>query len=118
LQAAASGVESARHLARAERDARQLRREDAPWARAFGLRLEAGLALARGDDTRARELFERALPALDDSGLALQAAVMRRHLGRLLGGEEGRRLVTQAESLMRERGVVNVEATARMYGVA
>jgi hypothetical protein len=117
LLAATTGVDASRHLARAERDARALAREDAPWARAFGSRLRAGIALARGDDTRAMHLLEQALPALDDSGLALQAAVMRRRLGQLRGGDDGQRLVLQAEALMVERGVAEVEATARVYGV-
>jgi tetratricopeptide (TPR) repeat protein len=117
LQAAVSGIERASHLAQVERDARALLREDAPWARAYGQRLQAGLALARGDREGAVALFERALPALDDSGLALHAAVVRRRLGELQGGTDGQRLIAQSNTLMRERGVVNIDATARVYGV-
>jgi hypothetical protein len=47
----------------------------------------------------------------------LHAAVVRRRLGELQGGTDGQRLIAQSDTLMRERGVVNVDATARVYGV-
>lgn len=117
LQAAAVGIDRARHLAQVERDARALVREDAPWARAFGQRLQGGVSLLRGDVEHAVSQFERALPALDASGLALHAAVIRRRVGELRGGDDGRQLAAQSEALLRTRGVVNLEATARAFGV-
>lgn len=117
VAAAASGIDRSRHLARAERDARSLAREDAPWAQAFGKRLAGGIALVRGDERTGATLLRESLAGLDDAGLALQAAAVRRRLGQLLGGDEGHALITGAETLFAERGIADIEATTRLFSV-
>ena len=117
LAAAAARIDPKHHLARAERDAKHLDGERAEWASAFACRLRAGVALARGDDARAVEQLRSALPALDHANLVLQSTAIRRRLGGLVGGDEGRILIADAESLMRERGVVDFDAVTRLFAI-
>jgi hypothetical protein len=117
LAAAAAGIDRDRHLARAARDARLIEREGSPWTAGYVARLEAGLAAVRGEPERAERGLRVAHAALDSSGLLLQGAAARRQLGMLIGGDEGRQLADSASALMRDRQVVNVDATTRMLGV-
>ena len=117
LAAAAEGIEPARHLQRAARDADSLAGERAPWASALAHRLRAGIALQRGDDGAAVQWLRSALPALDEADMVIQSAAIRRRLGSLVGGDEGRDLIQRAESVMRARGVVDIESTTRLFAV-
>ena len=113
--AAASGIDVQRHLARAERDLRSLQREGAVWTDAFASRLRGGIELARGNQDEAAAAWRAAIPGLEAAGLALQVAALRRRLGQLVGGDEGRALSALGEATMRERSVADIEATTRMY---
>ena len=110
-----SGGERRTLLARARRDLRLLSREGATWTDAVANRLRGCIAIAEGDHATALQAWRAAVPGLDASGLAVQAAALRRRLGETTGGDEGRALVTGADRVMRERGVVDVEALTRMY---
>jgi hypothetical protein len=116
VAAATAGIDRKRHLRRAERDLRALERERSPWTDGFAARLRGALCAARGDDAGAVTAYRAAIPALETSGLTLQAAAVQRRLGQALGGDDGKRLVSGAESLMRERSVADVEGVTRMYG--
>ncbi len=118
LQAAAAGVDRARHLARAARDVRAISRERCSWAAGYVERLNAGLAHARGDDAGAIRALETAETSLASAGLALQATIARRQRGLLAGGSAGGALVESADAAMHSRGVVNVDAMSAMLGVA
>jgi len=115
LAAAASGIDVNRHMARAERDLRSLQRERAVWTDAFAHRLRGGIELARGNADEAAAAWRAAIPGLEAAGLALQVAALRRRLGQLLGGDEGRDLNALGEATMRERSVSDIDATTRMY---
>ena len=117
LAAAAAGIDRERHLARAARDARVIARERGTWTAGYVERLQAGLAMVRGDTESAKRSLQAAEAALDSAGLVLQAAVARRQLGMLIGGDDGRLLVDSADAFMRARAVVNVEAMSRMLGI-
>jgi hypothetical protein len=108
-------VDRAQHLARADRDARALGQERAEWTDAFALRVKAGVQQVRGDEAGAIASLRAALPGLDRGGFAVQAAAVRRRLGQLTGGDEGRALVGAGEELMRERSIADIEAATRMY---
>ena len=114
LAAAAVGIDRERHIARAARDARVIARERSTWTVGHVERLQAGLAVLRGDTEVAERSLRSAEAALDSSGLVLQAAVARRQRGLLVGGDHGRQLVAEAVAFMRARAVVNVEAMSRM----
>jgi hypothetical protein len=118
LAAAAAGIDRTTSLARAARDARLIEREGGGWITGYVARLRAGLAAVRGDAAAAERELRSAHAALDASGLVLQAAVARRQLGLLIGGDEGRQLVVDSASLLRDRDVADVDAITRMLGVA
>ncbi len=115
IAAAASGIDRERHLARAERDVRALDRERTPWVDAFAHRIRAGILLVRGDHDGAVKALRSSLPGLDEAGLSLQAAAVKRKLGALVGGTEGNTLSASANASMRERGIADPDALTRMY---
>jgi hypothetical protein len=108
LRAAAHGHRDRRVMLRvAGRDARRLVRTGTPWLVALGLTNAAGVAAARGDIDRARQLLVDAVQRCDEQALGGWAAAARCQLGRLLGGDEGRTLVEHGERWLVERGTAN-----------
>jgi tetratricopeptide (TPR) repeat protein len=94
-------------LREAERAARRVERERIPSKTALATLLRAGIAGALSDTDRAATLLRAAAPAIDAADMALNAAAARRTLGKLLGGDEGRALVDQAEAWMRSESIKN-----------
>jgi serine/threonine protein kinase len=92
-------------LRAAERDARLLRRERVAWAEAQAQLVRAGVAMGRHDAGGARQLLEDAAGRLDAAGLRLHAAAARRRLGELVAGDQGRRLLEQADAWMKGQNV-------------
>ncbi len=92
-------------ISMAEAACRKLRREKADHAGPLALLLEAGLDSCRDDEARALECLTQATAAFEGQGLALFAAAGRRRCGELVGGDQGRELVAQADRWMREQGV-------------
>jgi hypothetical protein len=102
-------------LRRARRDAHRLRREPSDCAKSLGNGLLAALAVAHGDRDEASALLRSALAGFDRWNLELRAASIRRHLGTLVGGGEGRDLIAEADARMGKEGVVNPARMASMY---
>jgi serine/threonine protein kinase len=98
-------------LKAAERDARLLEREKVPWSRALAKLIRGGIAARRGDGNAAKALFAAAASACDDVSMKLFAAAARRRLGELLGGDEGRMLMTKADDCMKHQ---TIKDSARM----
>ncbi len=92
-------------LRAAERDARLLERERVAWADALAGLVRACVAWARGDAGKAAGLLRNAAADLDAAEMRLHAAAARRHLGPVVGGDEGRAAVTQADEWMRGQGI-------------
>lgn len=67
---------------------------------------EAGLACARGRRVQADQLLRRCVEEFDRVDMGVHAAVARRRLGELTGGERGAALSAEADDAMRERGIV------------
>jgi hypothetical protein len=67
--------------------------------------MRAGAAACRGDGDRARALLVESLAALEQAELAMEAAAVRRRLGQLTGGDEGRALVEAADAAMEAQGI-------------
>jgi hypothetical protein len=105
--AATSGIDPKPFLRAAEDDCRRLEREKKPWPVAIALLVRAGTAAVRGDRTRAAALLRDVAERLNARAMPLHAAAARRQLGNILGGEEGHALVAQADSELRQRGIVN-----------
>jgi hypothetical protein len=85
-------------LAEVESIAKRLRRERRTWVIGMAALLEGAAAAMRGDSARAAELLEVAAGTLDRADMRLHAALARRERGRLIGGDEGRTLLSEAHS--------------------
>ena len=80
--------------------ARQLERERIGYADVFAALIRAGIAARNGDADATAARLRRAVGLSEDVGMKLCAAAGRRHLGRLIGGDEGSALVASAEGWM------------------
>jgi hypothetical protein len=117
LLAAASGAPAAargRLLARARRDCRWLARRRYPWNRAYGLLAAAGLDALLGALDPARRKLEAAVASLDQVQTRMYAAAARRRLGRLVGGDQGQRVLAEGTAFMTAQGVVDPERMTLM----
>lgn len=103
------------HLAKAEQDARALERENAPWATAVARLVSAGVHARRGDTARSIATLQSAIVLLDETEMPLFATAARRALGLSLGGDEGQKLVAEADEWMRARGVEDPARFARVF---
>ena len=81
-----------------------------PWV----AHLEACIAAARGDVSRAADGFARAAPLFDAIRVPIWAAA-RFQLARLRGGEEGRALHLEAARVYSEQGVRDPGRLARLF---
>jgi len=107
LGMAAKGEKPEPYLREAEQRARRIERENMPYANALAKLLHAGAAVIRGDRERADDLLVKAAEALDGVDMMLFAAVARRRLGELRGGDEGRSLVDAANAWMTGQQISN-----------
>lgn len=92
-------------LRSAERDALDIHRERMPWSAPLGSLLLSGVSSVRGDDGIAVSRAREAVRGFDAADMALHAAVSRRTLGKLVGGDEGAGLARQAEEWMASQAV-------------
>ena len=114
LAAAVYAADPAAFLDAALRCARRLEREKSLFAPLLAKGIRAGAAACRGDTASAVRLLSQAAPGFESLDMHLHAAAMRRRLGRLLGGDEGRVLVEQADAWMAAQTIRN---PARMTAV-
>jgi serine/threonine protein kinase len=112
--ALADAPESESLLEEALSDSRRLERERVHWADALAALARAGIASIRGDwkQTARRLGFAASSFALTD--MTLYAAVSRRCLGTILGGEKGKALVDSADAWMREQKIEDPAGFAAM----
>ncbi|MBI4509958.1 MAG: hypothetical protein HY698_10020 [Deltaproteobacteria bacterium] len=110
LGAACANSPAKKHLiAQAEKDARSLHRENAPWATALATLVQAGIATSLGNQERAAEFFADAERGLEAVHMSLHAACARWQRGLLLGGDDGRALVDSATLWMLGEAIKNPE---------
>jgi len=74
----------------------------------------AGVAFATGDHGAAAAELRSAIGRFESTGMALHAAVARRRLGAVVGGDEGRALTAEAEAWMTRAGITNADGLVRM----
>jgi tetratricopeptide (TPR) repeat protein len=115
LAAACRAPMAAALLHRAERDARRLARENSNCAPVFARIITAGIEEMRGNHIGAESLLSAASTELGALGLVLRAAAVRRHLGMLLGGTKGSRLIDESNECMGQEQVRNAQRVAAMY---
>jgi hypothetical protein len=115
VAAAAGALEPAPLRCEALADAKRLEAEGTPWSLASAHLVRGMLAQAAGDDTRALELLKDAAARFEAAGMALCAASVRRQLGRLIGGDEGKSLVDGADAWMRAQEIRRPDRMAEVY---
>jgi serine/threonine protein kinase/tetratricopeptide (TPR) repeat protein len=113
LAAGEQGMETERLLNVAERIAGQIAGEKVRWADPFVPLLRAGIASVRGDSSRAVDFLKVAAVGFDAVDMSLYANAARRHLGQLVGGDEGQTLVAAADEWMTKQLVKKPELLAR-----
>ena len=114
LQVAASGRERATMLAAAERWTGKIEREGAPWAAPMVSVSRAAIAELRGESERGAALLETAIAGFDAVEMGLHAAVARRRLGQLIGGDSGATLVRAADLWMTDQRIKSPVAMSRL----
>jgi tetratricopeptide (TPR) repeat protein len=84
----------------AARDARRIERRNMPWANPLARLIRAGIAAVAIQKEEALKLLAKAEAELIAADMELYAAAARRRRGQLLGGDEGRVLVGEADAWM------------------
>jgi hypothetical protein len=113
-QAPAGSPARRQAAAEARRHARGLLRSPVPAGRAATGLLLAGACELDGDVDGAIAVLRRTLEALERVELMLYAHGVRRRLGQLVGGDEGRALVAAADAALAGQGVVDPARLAAM----
>ncbi len=98
----------------AEAEARSLLREHTPVASGLGHLLRANVHKERGDDGRAVDELRLGIPYLEGHGLDLWVPSAQAELGKLIGGDEGRNLVKDAQRFFDRRQIRNRELFCAM----
>ncbi len=114
LAMAARAADPGPFLAVAERDVRRLEPEQVPYPDALARLLRAGLAAVRRDHDATVSLLREAVDGLEAVEMRLYAAAARRRLGELVGGDEGRALIGQADAWLAAQGVRDAGRMAAM----
>jgi hypothetical protein len=100
-------------LRRTLRAARALEREEVSWAKApMAALLRAAVARRTGDDAEALRWLAVAEEGARAHGLALIAASIQRRCGEVLGGDEGRALISQADAWTASQSIREPERMA------
>ena len=112
--ASAAGSERERRLRIAESLAKSIARENMPWSNPLANLIQAGLAKRHGDDSQAAILVSQAVEGFEAADMKLYAATARRRLGEILGGDNGRELIRQADDWMSRQQIKNPAAVANL----
>jgi len=115
LAAVVSGGKGERELiGEAEKLASQISKEEMKWSDPLSLLLRAGVASLRDEKQSAIKLLKQAYAGFEDANMKLYAAVTKRRLGELTGGDEGKRLIDEADRWMRDQKIKAPEKITRM----
>jgi hypothetical protein len=101
----------------ASSEARALSREGAPAAAGVSALVEAGVQSVKGDRDGAALRLREAIAELEVRDAKLHVDCARLALGRMLGGDEGERLVARATKELSDQGVRMPEKLARLFVV-
>jgi hypothetical protein len=82
---------------------------------ALHLLLTAALHWSTGAREQALSELQQAVRLLERAGLRVHTAAAQRRLGLLLGGDEGARLVTNADAYLRSQGIRELEPTTEVH---
>jgi hypothetical protein len=85
-----------------------------PWANPLAGLIQAEIASSRGEHPEAIRLLTEAMEGFSSAEMGLFEAATRRRLGQLLGGDEGNRLINEADSWMTNQRIKNPARLTRM----
>ncbi|MDP3277724.1 MAG: protein kinase [Deltaproteobacteria bacterium] len=88
------------------------------WVGSLGLALQFALVAQGTNEDLTLACGRRALGSLETADMWFYAALVRKHLGRLLGGDEGGAMVRAAEHFVRGQGVVRMSDFGRLHAGA
>ena len=94
--------------------AKRIEKENVPWGNALAKLLRAGAANVSGEADEAKRELREAIDLCATVKMALYGNVARRSLGLLVGGDEGRALVADAETWMSAEGIRKPEAVCAL----
>src|SRR5262249_33085190 len=114
VAASAGGSEPRRLLASARRDAARIARERRPWADGMAKLVQGLVAGVGGDVPMAGTLLDQAARVFDAAEMAFHAAVTRRRKGELIGGADGRELISACDAWLSSQRVRNPDRLAAM----
>jgi hypothetical protein len=113
LLMAASGRGN-RFLSVARDEARRIERDKMPWSDPLALLLRAAVASLEGNASLAEQRLAGAVEGFDLAEMKMYAAVSRRRLGTLVGGDRGHELIRQADEWMAAEDIKNVASMTRL----
>jgi tetratricopeptide (TPR) repeat protein len=102
-------------LAEARRIAFALRRERMTWTAPLAAMVSASVKNAEGDREAAVSALRESVALAETADMSLHAAAARHQLGRLLGGEQGAKLVADAEDAMHAQDIRAPARFASMF---
>jgi hypothetical protein len=106
----------ARHLLKKViADVKRIEREKMRWGSGLALLLRAGIAAHQGDAGNATQYLSEAMTCLEAVDMRLFAAAARRRLGQLIGGDQGKALVAEADRWMAAQGIRNPARMTAVY---
>jgi hypothetical protein len=114
LLMAAGGRERRRFLAMVRKDARRIGSFGTRWSDSLAMLLTATISYLANRPREACDRLAAAIDAFEAADMKLYAAVARRRLGLLQGGQSGRDLVDAANDWMAGQGIVNVDRVTRL----
>ena len=103
---ALAGARRDARLGEARHMTRRLERQRMPWTSAFASLVAAAEANARGERPAAIALLGAAIEQSGIADMTMHRAAANRHLGLLVGGDEGGALVRSADESMHAEGIV------------
>jgi hypothetical protein len=111
---ATAGRERRRFLSMARKDAHRIGSFGTRWSDSLAVLLTATISYLESRPCDACDGLAAAIDAFEAVGMKLYAAVARRRLGVLQGGDSGRDLVRAANDWMAGQGIVNVDRMTRL----
>ncbi|MEM9452557.1 MAG: protein kinase [Myxococcota bacterium] len=101
-------------IRQANANAKTLLEQGTRWATAVGLSVAAMVSQARGERERALEQALRAERGLQELGMRIYAACMKKRRGEIMGGSAGTSLIEHAEGELRRAGLVALDPMTDM----
>lgn len=115
IAAAAESGEGREDLLRfAAKDAKRIEKEKMAMAAPMGDLVRSGIAASRGDLEQTVALLDTAIAGFDAADMSLHASVARRRKGDIIGGDEGKDLLSASDAWMEEEKISNPGRWAAM----